>query len=579
MSLGIVRGPAYILRDEGFHFPVHPISPEQVQHEIDRLDAAFEETVRQIEEVVLRKADGEKQLVDEIVEFHLMLAKDIPRYTGDRARALIREQHLHAETAFHRTLEDLIGLLGKSVVSRDEDVADIGKQILRNLAGKDLADFEDIEEPVVLIAEDLSPSLTARLPRDKVLAFATTRGSRTSHTAIMARALEIPAVVGLPNLLDQVAEEMQVIVDGDRGRIIINPSDRAAQWYDRRREASEKRAQDLLRFRTLPGETTDGFVVGLRANIELPEEVEAVLAYGGDGIGLYRTEFLYMNRTDLPSEDEQYLAYRAVAEAVAPRPVTVRTLDIGGDKFLSSVAAPKEMNPFMGWRAIRFCLEQPEIFGDQLRAMLRASHHGNLAIMFPMIAEVRELRLALKALEAAKADLRDKGIPFNEGVEVGAMIEVPSAALVMEGLAPLVDFFSIGTNDLVQYTVAADRGNERTAYLYDPLHPGVLKLIRNVVNVAHEAGKKVSVCGEMAAEVEFTMLLLGMRLDELSMSPIAIPAVKRLIRSVSLADAVPVADDALRMTEPEAIRDYLAEKTRQAAPWIVDVFESEEIPA
>ncbi|MCA9414615.1 MAG: phosphoenolpyruvate--protein phosphotransferase [Candidatus Omnitrophica bacterium] len=579
VSLGITRGPAYVLREEGMHFPAHSITPSQVDHEIERLDRAFEDTIRQIEQLISKQAAGEKQLVDEIVDFHHMLAKDIPRYTGERTKKLIRENLMYAETAFHKTLQDLIGVLGRSVVSRDEDVADIGQQILRNLTGKDLADFEDIEEPVILIAEDLSPSLTARLPRDKVLAFATTRGSRTSHTAIMARALEIPAVVGLPSLVDQVQEGVHVIVDGDRGRVIVNPSERAVLWYDRRKEASEKRAEDQLRYRTLPGETTDGFILELKANIELPEEVEAILAYGGDGIGLYRTEFLFMNRSDLPTEEEQFTAYRAVVESMAPKPVTIRTLDIGGDKFLTSFSAPKEMNPFMGWRAIRFCLEQPEIFGAQLRAILRASHYGNLSIMFPMIAEVRELRLALVALENAKTELRERGIPFNEEVEIGAMIEVPSAALVMEGLAPLVDFFSIGTNDLVQYTMAADRGNERTAYLYDPLHPGVLKLIQNVVEVAHAAGKKVSVCGEMAAEIEFTLLLVGMRLDELSMSPIAIPAVKRLIRSISLLESVPIADDALSMTEPEMIRDYLNEKTRHVAPWTVELFDSEEIPA
>ena len=579
VSLGITRGVAYVLREEGLHLPVQALDPSQIDHEIERLDQAFQETIRQIEELTSDQSAAEKQLVDEIVDFHLMLAKDIPRYIGERTKNLIRNQYMYAETAFHKTLQDLIGILGQSVVSRDEDVADIGYQILRNLTGKDVADFDDIQEPVVLIAEDLSPSLTARLPRDKVLAFATTRGSRTSHTAIMARALEIPAVVGIPNLVNEIGEGEEVIVDGDRGRIIVNPSQRTALWFDRRKEASEKRAQDQLRYRALPGETTDGFVLGLKANIELPEEVESVLSYGGDGIGLYRTEFLFMNRADLPTEEEQFMAYRAVVEAVAPKPVTIRTLDIGGDKFLTSFSAPKEMNPFMGWRAIRFCLQQPEIFGAQLRAMLRASQYGNLSIMFPMIAEVRELRLALVALENAKTDLREKGTPFNEELEVGAMIEVPSAALVMEGLAPLVDFFSIGTNDLVQYTMAADRGNERTAYLYDPLHPGVLKLIKNVIDVAHTAGKRVSVCGEMAAEIEFTLLLVGMRLDELSMSPITIPSVKRLIRSISLVESVPIAEDALSMTEPEMIRDYLAEKTRQMAPWTVDLFDSEEIPA
>ena len=579
VSLGIESGPAYLLEEKGFHFPMQRISLSEVDQQLARLERAWERTIEQIEATRATQSAADLQLLSDIVNLHLELAKDLPKYTRDRTHELIREERLFAETAFHIALQEVLKKLGKNPLQRSEDVADIGHHVLRNLIGMDITQFDDIDRPVVLIAEDLSPSMTARLPRDKVLAFATARGSRTSHTAIMARALEIPAVVGLPNLLDRVEDENLVIVDGDRGRVIVRPSEPTRRYYERRREESRRRIKAQLRYRDLEAETIDGFIFNLAANIELPEEVDSVLLHGGAGIGLYRTEFLFLNRTDLPSEEEQFHAYRTVAEALAPKPATIRTLDIGGDKFLSSVTTPHEMNPFMGWRGIRFCLEQPDIFHTQLRAILRASRYGNLSIMFPMITEIRELRLALTSLEAMKKELREEGTPFNEGIEAGAMIEVPSAALVMSGLAPMVDFFSIGTNDLIQYTMAVDRGNERTTALYDPLNPGVLRLIDEVVTAGHAAGKKVSMCGEMAGELEFTIVLVGMMVDELSMSPIAIPEVKRLIRSVSLGEAVPIARKALSMTDPEEIRLYLEEVTRKFAPWTADLISGEALAA
>jgi len=571
VSLGIEIGPAYVLEEEGIHFPQHRIPSAEVERQIQRLEEAWDRTIRQIEETRSAHPTGERQLLDDIIDIHLMLAKDIPKYTRQRSHKLIREDRLHAETAFHSALQELAQRLGQSPLQRSEDVIDIGNQVIRNLVGMDITQFDDIESPVILVAEDLSPSLTARLPKGKVLAFATTRGSRTSHTAIMARALEIPAVVGVPALLEAVGDGDTVVVDGDRGRVVVRPGEATLGHYRRRQVDATRRIQAQLRYRDLQAETLDGFVIDLRANIELPEEVEAVLAHGGRGIGLYRTEFLYLNRADLPSEEEQYRAYRAVVEALAPNPVTIRTLDIGGDKFLSSIGAPKEMNPFMGWRGIRFCLEQPEIFHTQLRAILRASRHGNLSIMFPMIAEARELRLAAAALEAMKRELEEEGVAFNKEIAVGAMIEVPSAALMVGALAPLVSFFSIGTNDLVQYTMAADRGNERTAYLYNPLNPGVLRLVKEVVGGAHSAGKRVCMCGEMAGELAFSLVLVGLMVDELSMSPIAIPEVKRFIRSISLADAVPIAERALQMTEPDDIRDFLEECTCELAPWTAEL--------
>jgi phosphotransferase system enzyme I (PtsI) len=571
VSLGIVQGPAYVLQEEGFHFPVTRLPAGEVDLQIERLERAWEQTIEQIEEArETNPVEGDD--LTSFIDLHLMLAKDLPKHTRAKTVQLIREERLPAETAFHMSLQDLLRLLSKNPIQRPEDVSDIGYQVIRNIVGKGQLQFDDIVEPVILIADDLSPSLTARLPREKVLGFATQRGSRTSHTAIMARALEIPAVVGLGSFLPQVEDQETIVVDGDRGRVVLRPTQATLKRFEKRQEAARLRAEAFLRYRDLEAETLDGFILRLPANIELPEEVEAVLTYGGWGIGLYRTEFLFLNRPDLPSEDEQFTAYRAVGEALAPKPVTLRTLDIGGDKFLSSIKLPKEVNPFMGWRGIRFCLEQPDIFSIQMRAILRASHFGNLNMMFPMISEARELRRALDLLEEVKADLRNKNIPFDESMPIGAMIEVPSAALMMGALSPMVDFFSIGTNDLIQYTMAVDRGNERTSGLYNPLNPGVLRLIKEVVNGAHSAGKKVSVCGEMAGELPFTLILLGMLVDELSMSPISIPEVKRLIRSVALSDAVPIAEAALKMTDPDEIRTFLEGKTCELAPWVSELF-------
>jgi phosphotransferase system enzyme I (PtsI) len=575
VSLGIERGPAYVLQEEGIHLPTQLITPSEVEFHLTRLERAWEQTVHQIEAVRASQEGAERQLLDDIIEIHLMLANDIPLYIGSRTEQLIGQELMHAETAFHIALQELLERLSRSPLQRSEDVADIGQQVLRNLVGRDVTHFHDIQTPVIVVSDDLSPSMTVRLPKDKVLAFATSRGSRTSHTAIMARALGIPAVVGVPDLLEHVAEGEEIVVDGDRGLVVIRPIPETTARFERLRQEALLRAEAQVRYRDLEAETRDGFVIHLDGNIELPEEVDAVSQYGGRGIGLYRTEFLFMNRRDLPSEEEQFLAYRAVAEAIAPDPVTVRTLDIGGDKFLTSVHAPRESNPFMGWRAIRFCLQEREIFDIQLRAILRASAYGNVSIMFPMISEVRELRLAREALEQVHNQLRLEGIPTNERIEVGVMIEVPSAALVMDGLVPLADFFSIGTNDLIQYTLATDRGNERTAYLYDPLHPGVLRLIDQVVQKAHAAEKRVCMCGEMAGEIEFTLVLAGLMLDELSMSPIAIPEVKRLIRSINFEEAVPIARQALEMTEPDQIREMLRRKTLEVAPWANDRFAAE----
>lgn len=569
VSGGLEIGRAFVLLPEGIHLPLSKIDPSQADAELKRLDEAWDQTVSQIEES-RSPGQSERQLVDELIDMHIMLANDMPQHTGPRVEQLVREEGFHIETAFHQALQELLQRLSLSQIQRSEDVEGIGHQVLHNLAGLSPKQFEDITEPVVLIADDLTPSMTARLPREKVLAFATQRGNRTSHTAIMARALGIPAVVSLPGLLDHVTDGELVVLDGSHGHVVIRPTEESLEKYKHGQKLYRERQEVLHQLIHYPAETRDGFKFSLMANIEMPEEVEAVIENGGNGIGLYRTEFLFMNRPDLPSEEEQFWAYRTVAESLAPNQVVIRTLDIGGDKTVESLSLPKEENPFMGCRAIRLCLQNPELFQTQLRAILRASNYGQLGLMFPMITDVRELRQAAEAVDEAKASLRHDGIEFDENIEVGAMVEVPSAALMVPSLANYVDFFSIGTNDLIQYTLAADRTNERTAYLYNPLHPSVLHLIKQVVVEAHRRGKRVCMCGEMAGQPELVLVLMGLMLDELSMSPLAIPEIKRCIRSVSLEQVVPITEQCLKMSDPVDIQKFVHKQVHRLLPWLID---------
>ena len=406
-----------------------------------------------------------------------------------------------------------------------------------------------------------------------VLGFATDVGGKTSHTAIVARALEIPAVVGLDVVTERAGTGDLVILDGYRGEVVLNPTPATLQRYERRREALKQRDAILARGQDLPAITTDGVQVQLTANIELRDEVPGALAHGAEGIGLYRTEFLYMNRNDLPSEDEQFEAYREIIAMMSPRPVTLRTLDLGGDKLATGVKAMREQNSALGLRAIRLCLHDKVLFGAQLRAMLRASAFGKCRIMFPMVSGVSELRDAKAELELAKVALRTRGVAFDDKVQTGVMIEIPSAVLVADLLAREVDFFSIGTNDLIQYTLAVDRGNETVAYLYRPLHPAVLRLLRTTVVAARAAGISVSMCGEMAGDVQYGLLLLGLGLSELSMNPGALPLMKRIVRGSSRAQGEALLQEALHLTTPDEIELLVAERNRAVFP---DLFPDDE---
>lgn len=572
-SPGSAMGPAILLAGEELLVPRRGISEEQVPREILRFEEALALTRNQILEIQSRLHNELGKDQADIFNAHLLVLED--QTLRDELLRELKRQEINVEAVFNDVIKRYLKIFRKTedeyLRDRVADIEDVRKRVLRNLLGKKTDVLtKKFDEPVVLIARDLAPSETAQMHSGNVLAFVTDIGGRTSHTAIMAKSLEIPAVVGVELATKRIEKGQDVIVDGTRGEVIINPDRAAIERYQLVRRKNEELGHQLLQLKDLPTETTDQHKILLAANIELPNEVPAVLAHGAQGIGLFRTEFLYMNRPDLPSEEEQFKAYRSVTERVTPHPVIIRTMDLGGDKFLSPLQLPSEMNPFMGWRAIRFSLARPGIFRTQLRAILRASVHGNLKMMYPMISGLEELKRANEILQSVREELKREGVPFSDSMEVGAMIEVPSAALVCDLLAKEVKFFSIGTNDLIQYALAVDRVNEKIAYLYEPTHPAVLRLIKQVVEVSHAADVWVGMCGEMAGEPAMTLLLLGMDLDELSASPVQIPLVKRVIRSVSYKAAKEVAQEALTFSTGREIEEFLHAQLKQIAPDLVE---------
>jgi len=468
-----------------------------------------------------------------------------------------------ASQVIERYVEIFSAMDDEYLRERAADIRDVGNRLIRNILGVSDMDLGRLDADVVIAAHDLTPSDTAQMDKKHVKGFITDIGGRTSHTAIMARSLEIPAVLGLGDITDKVRDGAAVIVDGSAGKVIVEPDEATLKEYADKIEQWNKYKEELKTTAKLPSVTLDGRHVDVAANIGGPSEADSVLRYGGDGVGLYRTEFLYMDRDSFPGEEEQFEAYRTVAEKLEGKPVIIRTLDIGGVKKLPYLPLQEEMNPFLGFRAIRLCFEMREMFKTQLRAILRAGAYGNVLIMYPMISGVSEVIEANRILEEAKDELRAAGTAFDENMRRGVMIEIPSAAMTADLIIKEVDFFSIGTNDLCQYTLAVDRMNEKIAGLYQPFHPGVLRLIKNVVDESHKAGKFTGMCGEMAGDPAAALLLVGLGLDELSMSPSSMPIIKKIVRSVSLQDAEKTAAHAMTLSSADEIQTYCEEALKE----------------
>ena len=569
VSPGVCRGKILVLGRSQDKIPKIAVAESRLPHEVQRLEQALINTRREILEVQrqVTRALGADDAT--IFDAHLLVLED-PTLIEEVSRIIFQEK-VSAEFAFQQVADKYAKTLSaiddEYLRERAADMRDVTARILNNLLGRsDDFDPSKLEEPCIIISYDLTPSRTAQLDKKMVLGFATDVGSRTSHTAIMARSMRIPAVVALQTATRELHSGDYALLDGFNGLIIINPTDQTLFEYGqlvRRHVTLEEKLRDVY---DKPAVTLDGTRVILSANVEQPADTESVLASGAEGVGLYRTEYLFINRDTLPTEEEQYEAYRQIAAALKPSPVIIRTLDLGGDKFLSHLQVPQEMNPFLGWRAIRFCLQERDIFRAQLRAILRASVEGNIKLMYPMISCLHELIQANELVEEYKRELKAEGIPFRADIEIGAMIEIPSAALAAEALSKRVKFFSLGTNDLIQYTLAVDRLNEKIAHLYQPTHPAILRLIKMTVDAGHKQGIWVGVCGEMAGDPVLTPVLLGLGVDELSVAPPVVPQIKYLTRRLKMNEAQELAEFALSCEDSQQISARLETYVRQVAP-------------
>ncbi|MBW1788155.1 MAG: phosphoenolpyruvate--protein phosphotransferase [Deltaproteobacteria bacterium] len=547
-SPGIAIGKAYLLEHENIDVVEKRfLDSEKIAGEVNRFREAVQKAEKQLQQVI---NDVPKEFRDHvyILDAHKMLLKDRMIYGGTIEH--IERKSVNAEWALKMTVDEVKSIFKKMPDTyfreRAADIAQCSKLILENLVGSGPANISGIDKRVIIVAHDLSPAETTQIQLEKVKGFLTDLGGQTSHTGIIARSLEIPAVLGLGSATQLIKTDDVIVVDGSTGVVIVNPDEETLTRYQERKDLFEEYQAVITRSSHLPAETTDGFRLSVMGNIGQLEEVVSVIDHGGDGIGLYRSEFLYLNRKTLPTEQELFDNYRDVAEIMAPRPVTIRTLDIGGDKFASGPELVEEMNPALGLRAIRFSLQSPQVFKEQLRAILRAAHLGNVRIMFPMISEVDEIIRAKQLLNEAAESLQKDRIPCRADIEIGAMIEVPSAVIMADVLAREVNFFSIGTNDLIQYSLAIDRVNKHVAHLYQPLHPAVLRMIQRVVEAAKEAGIEINMCGEMAGDPQNLPVLLGMGLDVISMNPISIPGVKRLVRMLSAQESKHFLDEAMK---------------------------------
>ena len=568
-SPGIAIGKVFLVDRDHLELSHYNIATnEEIEKEIERFKGAIAASRAQL---LKAKKDINKKKFKEaqyIIDTHILLLQD--KFLMENTIKAIKHEKIDAALALKKTIDGLrkhlANINDEYMQERTSDIDYIEQRILRNLAGIKSDIITASKEKIIIAANDLSPADTVNLNVNEVLGFTLDCGGRTSHTAIIARALKIPAVVGLKDITSRVKTGDTMIIDGIHGVVIINPTPDKFLQYSQQKSQYDEFEMGLLKYRDLPAETCDGFRIKLLANIEIMEELPSVIDYGAEGIGLYRTEFLFLNRKDLPSEKEQFEIYKKVTETISPNPVTIRTLDIGGDKFMSQIDFAEEINPVMGLRAIRFCLKEIAIFKTQLRAILRASAYGKVRILFPMISGIEEVWQTKKILDEVKKELQAEMKTFDPDIEIGIMVEVPSAGTIADLLAKEVNFFSIGTNDLIQYTLAIDRVNEQVSYLYEPLHPAVLRLIRNIINAAHSNGLTVAMCGEMAGEPFYIPILLGLGIDELSMNVMALPRVKRILRSLHYKESKSITDDVFKLSTAQEIEKLLKKTANKTFP-------------
>lgn len=560
VSPGISIGKVFLKEEIGAK--VEKKNIENISDEIAKLNAAIEKSLKEVKSIYeyALKNLGEKEA--EIFSAHKLMLED-PEFI-DFIKEKIKLESVNAEWGVKEASNNYISILenmdNEYLKERAADIKDISKRLINNLMGIENISLSTLEEEYIIVSKDLTPSDTAQMRKDKVLGFVTEVGGRTSHTSIMARTLELPAVVGVKDMTKSVKNNDMIIIDGEEGTVIINPTQDEINTYKEKRKAFEEFKNKLKELKNSKSISKDGYKVEIAGNIGTPNDIDKVIENGGEGVGLYRTEFLYMDRDKLPTEEEQFESYKIVAEKLEGRPLVIRTLDVGGDKELPYLEMPKEMNPFLGYRAIRLCLDRVDIFKVQLRAILRASAYGNIKIMFPMISSLKEFRDAKQILEEVKNELRVEKIPFNENIEVGIMVEIPSAAIQSDVFAKEVDFFSIGTNDLIQYTLAVDRGNENISYLYSQYHPAVLRLIKMTIENGHKEGIWVGMCGEAAGDERLIPILLGMGLDEFSMSASSILKARYIIKNISKIEMENMIEEILNLETPLQVKQYIDEK-------------------
>jgi len=573
VSPGIAIGASFLVNRDRVCVVERNIREHEIENEIQHFQRALQTSREQLQAV--RQGVDDKQLGEHlyIIDTHLMILSDT--MLVESTEQLIRQQSVNAEAALKQVLDQFRATFNsiddEYLRERRSDIDSVGERILRNLTGMTVHSLNDIEDPSIVVAHDLSPADTMQMDREKITGFITDVGGRTSHTAILARSLGIPAVVGLETITRQVPENFPLVIDGGTGTVVLNPSEETLLEFRERQATYKVRENALSELRELPAETLDGVRISLKGNVELPEDVHALKEHGGDGVGLFRSEFLYLGREIPPTEDEQVECYQEVLEAMAPASVTIRTLDLGGDKFAREIDLSDEANPALGLRGVRFSLKERQLFKLQLRAILRASPAGAVRIMFPMITGIGELRQCKELLKQAQQELTDEGVDFKDQIPVGIMIETPASALIPDILAQEVDFFSVGTNDLIQYCLAVDRGNEHVADLYNPLHPAILRALKRVCNAAHSSGIEVGMCGEMASEPLYALVLTGLGFRDLSMNALGIPRVKNVLRQIKASEGAELVERLLQMSMATDISRVIESEMQERFPELFGV--------